>query len=446
MRLQRWRHWAAAGVCGLLAVQAQAWSGHTLGTWQALSVMPELAERQVRAESLDSFLRAESLHLEHLLAEHEAWARTQVPNYPPRPDDLAYSAQTRPAERVGAFLRALRLNGDSRLKLFVQMRPGSLRPDQPRMPWVDITALKSGSAARENTYVQVNEGEPLAVLDVVATAAAEPDYGLDIGLFEDSGTAQGQRYGFGKQAFGSGSVDYSSQAPFHMGFFHEARIVNAAAGFLRRTHPESRIALFSALAKHAFASGHEYWGWRFTGWAMHYVQDLTQPYHTRALPGQSTSRMLWINALDLAGFAAPKEAAINLVANRHIVLENYQFKRMAKAYEQGHLDDALLVALRDTTQDRSHWRHNLADTRELISAEAAADADALDALLAKSFPARYVADPDRPLGNDADLLDMSRIAAEAPPADQLAFEKKIQQLLQRFGRHSRALVRALWNP
>src|SRR3990172_2835445 len=71
-------------------------------------------------------------------------------------------------------------------------------------------------------------------------AADEPDYGMDIGLWDDNGTAYGKAYGFGKQPFGNPALEFASQAPFHMGFFHESAIVYKAAGVLRRTYPEDR--------------------------------------------------------------------------------------------------------------------------------------------------------------------------------------------------------------
>ncbi len=440
--------WLRAALCSLVfwaASAAQAWSGHTLCSWQALAPLTELQGVQAPAETLEQFVSATAPRLEVLLREHETWARQNLADYPARPDELAFKAAAA-GMAVPRFLQALRLNGDSRLKLFVQLRPGQARADQLRMPWVDISALRSGSAARENTFVQLEPGDTVAALDVLATASSEPDYGLDIGLFTDNGTAQGARYGFGKQPYGSPAVDYSSQAPFHMGFFHEAGIVNLVAPFIRRGHPESRIALFSALAREAFASGHAYWGWRFTGWALHYVQDLTQPYHARALPGVGAARMLWIYALAMAGRPGARDDAITLVTNRHIVLEGYQFARMSRAYERGDLNDALLAALRDASLDRGHWLYAGSDARTRVSAEAAANADTLDAQLARSFPARLVADAAQPLGNDASSIDMQAAAREMPATEQAAFERELITLMQRLGQHTRALVRAVLAP
>jgi hypothetical protein len=48
-----------------------------------------------------------------------------------------------------------------------------------------------------------------------------------------------------------------------------------------------RAGLYAELAEGAFATGHPYWGYRFLAWSLHYVQDLTQPWHTVFLPGFS---------------------------------------------------------------------------------------------------------------------------------------------------------------
>ncbi len=429
---------------------ARAWSGHTLCTWQALEPLAELAPLRVRAESLESFLADQAPQLERVLADHEAWARANLEPYAPRPDALAFQAADVSPGQVeelrARFLKALRLNAGSLLPLFLQLRPGEPAADRQAMPWTEITTLRSGVGARENSYVQIREGSTVTVIDVLATASNEPDYGLDLGLFADNGTVHGQHFGFGKQPFGNSAVDYSSQAPFHMGFYHEARIVFAAASFLRRTHPEARVALFSTLARHAFASGHDYWGWRFTGWALHYVQDLTQPYHASVLPGVHPARMIGINAVAMVGHERPKLDAIALVSNRHVVVENYQYKRMVQAYEQRNMDDALLAALRDSAHDREHWRYQWANTRAMVSREAFDAAQALDAQLEQSFPPHYTADPSVSLGMQADRLDMQVIARQHSAQQHQRLEQQVAARLKRLGLHTRALVRDMLVP
>ena len=100
----------------------------------------------------------------------------------------------------------------------------------------------------------------------------------------------GARYGFGTQPFGDARFEYSSQAPFHIGYYHESALIYRAAPFLARTYPEMRVQQYLGLARFAFESGHDYWGYRFLGWALHYVQDLTQPYHSKALPERTPRR------------------------------------------------------------------------------------------------------------------------------------------------------------
>ena len=121
--------------------------------------------------------------------------------------------------------------------------------------------------------------------------------------------------GFGEQPFGDKRFEYSSQAPFHMGFYHEASIVYAAGGFIKRTLPEYRMNQFLTLARFAFKTGHPYWGYRFAGWGLHFVQDLTQPYHTTLLPGVGTTRMLWINIISKIGLDGSKNAMIKRVGH-----------------------------------------------------------------------------------------------------------------------------------
>lgn len=144
-RLRRGLAWVP--LLGALAVSpARAWSDQALCTWQALEPLTEIGSLRVRVESLEHFLAAQAPQLERVLAEHEAWAREHLEPYDPRPEALALQA------------------------------PGA-----------------AGGG-------QATEGSELAVSDVIATAAQEPDFGLDLGLYADSGTARG------REAFDAASV------------------------------------------------------------------------------------------------------------------------------------------------------------------------------------------------------------------------------------------------
>ena len=431
---------ALAGAAG----PAAAWSDHTLAAWPALEVMPEIkAAPAIKVETLDAFLAAEARGLEPLLQREEAWDRAHVPLYPPRPDALAFRAGGTPAELRQRFVAALRINPEMKLNLFIQARPGESASGKATLPWTEVTTLRRANTARESVFLQLHAGESVAPLDVVATATSEPDYGMDIGLWDDNGTAYGKVYGFGKQPFGNPALEFASQAPFHMGFFHEAAIVYKAAGFLRRTYPEYRIHLWQSLAIYALKTGHPYWGWRFAGWALHYIEDLTQPYHTTVLPGVSVPRMLWINTLDILGWHEPKQQAITLVSNRHLALENYEYHRLRDAYVRHDADDALIRALEDTSTDAGRASFTDDTARKVISRESNALAGATDAVLERSLPPKYVSDPKYVVGETEPGLDLYAVVNQSPSAARAAMTAMVAGLLRNFGAYSRAFVRSL---
>ena len=87
----------------------------------------------------------------------------------------------------------------------------------------------------------------------------------------------GAKNGFPVQPFGNPKYAYSSQAPFHMAFFYESGLIYSAGPFIKQTYPDYRTYIYQTLARYAFATGHDYWGYRFMGWGLHYIGDLTQP-------------------------------------------------------------------------------------------------------------------------------------------------------------------------
>jgi len=278
---------------------------------------------------------------------------------------------------------------------------------------------------------------------VIASAVDEPDYGLDIGLWEDNDTEFGRIYGFGKQPFGNPKLSFGSQAPFHMGFFHESPIIYAAAGFLRRTYPEYRMHLWQTLARHALLSGHPYWGWRFAGWAMHYAQDLTQPYHASVLPGTSTAGMLWINALDMAGASKAKQHAVTFVSNRHLVMENFHQHSLLVPLEKGELEHPNLTAFAQVAKDKERMVLTEFGLRDVVTKRSHAVADEMDDWMVKTFPATYVSDPQFDVGAIGQNLNFYSVMTQHNPAARDALDKRLRDLSADFGSVTRAVWRRL---
>ena len=426
---------------------ALAWSNHALASYRAFEVMPEVAQAApVTAEPLEAFLAAQAAPIAALLAEQDAWARANLAHYPPLPAALRFDpgvASQGPQALRRAFLTALRVSPDSRLALYVQPDPWGPEPAGAPMPHDEVNALplreKDGEKHR---FVRLQAGEAVAPLAVLASASDEPDYGIDLNLWEDSPSSWGPGYGFGKIPFGNPSLDFATQAPFHMGYHHESPVIYAAAGFLKRTYPLLRLHQWRTLSELAFRSGHPYWGWRFAGLALHYVQDLTQPYHASLAPGFSTARLIGIQLMALLGMPGGKNDMVVLLSNRHFVLERYE-SQMIQASARARQVGPLEQALRDTGTDAGQVPWSDATLRDSVARQSHAAGETVTAQMLASVPSSYVDDPGFDFGVHAGGIDlMAEVAGRGPPA-KAALEDSIATLMRHFGIHSRRLVGAI---
>jgi len=332
-------------LCSSVVVSnASAWSEHSLITYPILKTIPDVADQApIKVETLAEFVTAEAQGLETLLASNEDWLRQNVLYYKPRPDTLAFDAAGQDLQT--SFIHAIRINPNARVNPYIQLLPGQDKQGRRRMDSSEVTVFKSLDHYNTMTFVEVKSGEMVTPIEVLVSANDDPDNGLDIGLFEDSNTNAGKLYGFGKQAFGNPALEYSSQTPFHMGFYHESSVLFTLAPFLRDTFSDYRVHMYKALSEYAFRTGHDYWGWRFMGWGMHYIGDIAQSYHSTLQPGVSTVSSIWTNAKDMMGFPQAKIDAIQLLSNRHLVLETFQEIITKQAYENNDFSSILFKAL-----------------------------------------------------------------------------------------------------
>ncbi|HTN66104.1 MAG TPA: hypothetical protein VL051_07975, partial [Burkholderiaceae bacterium] len=377
----------------LTASQACAWSNHSLPTYRALERMPEVVEAPaVTVEPLEAFLKAEESAIEALLASQETWAAANLDPYPARPRALAFVADPKRSDQARrlAFLKALRVAPDSKFALYLQPDPWRSVAGTP-LAYSAINTLPEQPNS-DHRFIRLEAGQQVAPLAVIASAADEPDYGLDINLWQDSPSAWGKEYGFDTQPFGNPALYFSTQAPFHMGFFHENRILYLAAPFIKRTFPLLRSHQYASLAALAFRSGHAYWGWRFAGLSLHYLQDLTQPYHASLAPGNSTPKLLGINLLAMMGMSGQKNDMIVLLSNRHLALEKYQHESMHEAALKQR-PTALEQALQDTGKDRTYPAWSDRYVRDVVSAQSYLAGPQLTETVVATLPVQYVSDP-----------------------------------------------------
>lgn len=420
---------ALLGLAGF-APGAWGWSNHTLGSYLALQDVAPLREAPtVEVEPLEQFLAQEHTGLVALLQAQESFAREHFADYPPRPDDLALTT-TPASEPRRAFLMALRVNPQIHLALMFQPLPGQDEPARGHLKPSQVMVAQTLSPWATQRFIALAPGEQIAPLAVLATAADEPDYGHDINLFSDNPGEVGALYGFGVQSFGDERFEYSSQAPFHIGFFHESAVIYAGAPFLKRSWPDWRIYQYFDLARFAFATGHPYWGYRFLGWGLHYVQDLTQPYHATPLPGADLAGMLLMEGKALAGFDSEKKAAIARVATRHTEVEKYQGAWL----EQLLLAKAphpMLAAYADTARDATYPPYSTAYARDVVAAQANAQAAAFDEAIGQWLAAS---------GGVQGFSQGNQLQRQT--YDHEPLNSQLVELLRHMGAHSRNFVRA----
>ncbi len=426
----------------LLSLSANAWEQHALIAQPVFANMEELSSADsVRVTSIEEFLMLSELYLEELLQQEEQWAIKNLDFYDPLPEALTFQASGDEEDIRLRYIEAIRINPQAKLISYLQLLPNQVPGERRMLTPEDVTPLKQNRGLLNVQYVELEQDSKIDPLSVLIAATDEPDLALDIGLYEDNGTEWGQRYGLGKQPFGSPTLEYGSQAPMHMGLYHESAIVNAVAPFIKKGYPEYRIHLYKSLSELAFSLGQDYWGWRFMGWGLHYIGDLTQPYHAQALPGVGTLKMLFINLMDMMGKSKMKDEAIQLVANRHTVTETLERQLLERVYMQADWDYMHYKTLA-SPRTVPHYIDLL--PRAVISKNSQASSKKLNKALNRSIPANFISDPQFDFGNSDEKYEILKIVEDsANPEDLIALEGVLNDLIDEFSTYGRSYVRSI---
>jgi hypothetical protein len=420
---------------------SQAAGFHTPASYRALEVMPEVADvGRVTVESLDNFLRFQEKTLEALLASQEAWAVATLEFYPQSPPDLAFVARPQRSEeaRRAAFLRALRISPNTKFALFYEPDPNG--PSATNPTGASLNAAQVGSvtaggslAGPEKKFLALRPGDQISPLAVVASASDEPGYGMDAYLWDNSPNKRALPYGFGFQPFGDPGSAIDAQAPFQMGFFHEDAVLYSVAPWARRSMVQARYYQFSTLASLALRTGHDYWGWRFAGLALYYLQNLTHPYFSRLAPGESSLTLLGYHTLARLGMPALRKDRIRSITNQRVALTGVQAVLVGSSK----------AALQAQDQDASYPEWSNTYLRDVVSAQSAQLADAAHQVLLDNLPSEWL------IRSTVDLQlqdDNMRLLPEMLKQDEgrrARFQVLNNEIMRNFGAHSRNALRAI---
>jgi len=424
-----------------VAAKSWAWSDHASLGWPLFQTMPDVIEAPlVEPESLKDFLVQEAVGLQQLLADQEIWARDNLVHYSPRPDGLAFDAGT-PAENiVQQFAYAIRINPTLSYSLYRQLMAfedlqGGMQP----IAIAELTFLQSAIKGKSLRYVGLDPNVLVMPIHVVAAASDEPDFGMDVDLYEDSGTEFGDQYGFGDVPFGNSNLDYGTQAPFHMGFYYLDYVTRTAQPGLLKTYPEYRTHLYKTLATYAFQTGHPYWGWRFLGWGLHYVGDMSQPYHAVPLPGVSTWRSAW------QLITGHGDDVVQLVSNRHGAIESFQQQIMHRGIARQDWQGPIMQALAGgSLMAQSGDVFTASTLKENLARESSYAASNMDSVIKNNLPAKIVSDPNFELSGSAEkeaMVELVFSKGGQPAVDRMTLV--VADQLERFARYTRSWVRTI---
>ena len=440
---------------------AFAWKNHTLITEYSLKDTHIYDDKNmVKVETLEDFLSQTSNLIPNLLTDVENWTigRTHIYpfTYPETPKEFKFNALPNDPNIVEKFLQAIRVNPTVKIPLFLQILPGDIVKNPDDLLKMDDVIIPSILAdIGDYTFIKVSKGDYLNPLKVLASASDEPDYGFDINLFDDNPKNYKENYQFGNQPFGNANFSFSSQAPFHMGFYHQSSLVYNLAPYIKKTYAEYRIKLFQELSIMAFKKGHPYWGYRFLGWSLHYAQDLTQPFHNAPIPGYSTTDLIGLDILDkLEGTFCKTHTkmfdAINVITNRHLILEKLIYDELLLAKKNNLLHSPIIISLQNISNDNNYGQVDDNYIRNTISQEAAYESKPtygsyifwkinkdISSIIGRSFPYKYTFDPKYIYNNSFDAIN---ILDQEPESAQIKMQEAANRLMSHAGSHTRKMV------
>jgi hypothetical protein len=381
----------------LAAPTASAWNHHYLVSDRTLR-HPEAPKGQpVAVEALEAFLLAEASGVAEVFNDFGDWGTS-------RESARFQATQFDAADpSVVAFLRAARLNQAAEFKQVRRLLPGEEAPDA--LPSAAVSPHIKAQAALRAEFVGTEPGSMVDSISVVSTYCDEPDWGFDHALF-----VAHPEYGYGEIPYGKPSGE-SSKAAFHMLFAHENFLLTTLAPEVTEGMVVERMELFVRLSRLAFATEHPYWGYRFAAWAIHYAQDLSQPYHSTAVPHATLG--YYFSFAVSSDKEAFKSEATTIAGNRHFLYEDF----VAFSLQDGYLNP--------TKQSRRlaatlHGEGDIAqvDTVEQlvdqITAAASAHAWHIDHAVQAAFGPKLTEDPSYDLDTAQDY-DVGEVVGTMDP-------------------------------
>ncbi|PJZ43608.1 hypothetical protein CH370_03290 [Leptospira kmetyi] len=390
-----------------------SWGTHYLVMDRALEhPSMRFTSEEVASESLDSFVRKEKDSLKILFDEFAAWEESRGSK---RFKKVEFNAKS---PTVVDFLKAARLNPSTRFSEVERILPGS-KSMSGNVPVTSITPYLPDLPELPARF-QSTAGRKIKIRNVLYTFIDEPDWGMDHSLwgFEE--------YGYGKQPYGKPQGE-SSKAPFHMQFQNENWLISLfAPEVVEGGMMLDRIELFSRLSKLAGKTGHEYWRYRFAAWACHYMQDIGQPYHSKAVPDAGFFYYVRYVFSSKETKKETKTKTTQLVANRHFLYEDFVSYGLIQFYKNPTPVTTALTNFLTKEYDGFPGESSNADLMKFVGKQASSHAYSINESIISTFGHEYTMKPEYDLEKELGTK-MKEIFPTLDPA-------KADHLLEETGR------------
>lgn len=169
-------------------------------------------------------------------------------------------------------------------------------------------------------------GQKIALIDVLSTYSDEPDWRMDQHLFDEDQYPQiwDKAYKFmgGKQGIPSQAFRHMYWAPFNWSYPLESLRLPLQNMFSPMGHAPERADVFVQLARKAAAHGHKYWAVRFLGNGLHYLEDVSSPFHSTQTPSKHFVSMPFTEPAG-RGFKDYVKQVTHVVSYFHFSFEGY---------------------------------------------------------------------------------------------------------------------------
>lgn len=391
----------------LPAAPVLPWGSHFLITDRSLA-HPSMAftQTKVKVESLDAFLSQEKNQVARVFEDYNRWLESRGSKRFRRiPFDTANPG-------TAAFLRSARLHPRTTFHLVNRLLPDQ-KATLPRVSPDTIAPYLETKGPFVSEFEDVT-GQSVSIRSIMVTFVDEPDWWMDRFLWDFP------EYGYGDQPYGKKAGE-STKAAFHMQFNHENMIVRTFAPQVTQGMVSDRVELFLRLSRAAQASGHPYWAWRFATWALHYYQDLTQPYHSRAVPhGNALYYMKFVVSNEKARI---QKETTQLVANRHFAYEDFVSNSLYNFYRTK--DPLSLRLCKNLSEGEVYFRSVRVpdDLTRVVTAFAADHAPYIDSAIVFAFGPKITEDPAYDFETDASYNIANVVAGmKSEQADKLLLE------------------------